>query len=382
VLEGQNFNKVWNNCICDPKTKKPISSGPMMVKSFVPGEKVVLVPNKNYWGKQATVPQVVFIPMRDTNTEINAFRSGEVDMIYPQNQIGLRKKIEAVDGAEYTSALGPQWEHFDMLSTVPGLDDVEVRKAIATAMPRQQILDRLVKDANDDAEVLDNVFWMTNQTAYEPNWNVYPAAGDVAAANKILDDAGWAKGSDGVRAKDGVKLAFTIGSTSGNQARELAEQIIQEQMKQIGVKFTIKNAPDILDYALSAYDYDTIIFAWVGSPDPYGGNVIWLSSASPDDCTKANAKKGKCDYSGLNYTKVQDPEVDALLNAADRETDPAMRAALYNEADARLAAADVTSIPLFQKPTQLGYKSTIGGVVDNPTQDGFTWNIEDWTYSG
>jgi len=45
-------------------------------------------------------------------------------MIYPQNQIGLRKKIEAVDGAVYASTLGPQWEHFDMLSTVPGLDDI------------------------------------------------------------------------------------------------------------------------------------------------------------------------------------------------------------------------------------------------------------------
>jgi peptide/nickel transport system substrate-binding protein len=382
ILEGQNFNKVWNNCICDPKTKKPISSGPMMVQSFTPGEKVVLVPNKNYWGKQATVPQVVFVPMRDTNTEINAFRSGEVDMIYPQNQIGLRKKIEAVDGAKYTSSLGPQWEHFDMLTTVKGLDDVAVRQAIATAMPRQQIVQRLVKDANDQAAVLDNVFWMTNQKSYEPGWNIYPADGDIAAANKLLDDAGWAKGSDGVRAKNGVKLAFTIGATSGNQARELAEQIIQQQMKQIGVKFTIKNSPDILDYSLSAYDYQTIIFAWVGSPDPYGGNVTWLSSASPAACTKAEAKKGACDTSGTNYTKVNDPEVDSLLNATDRETDPVKRAALFNQANARLAQADVTSIPLFQKPTQLGYKSSISGVVDNSTQDGFTWNIEDWTYSG
>ena len=67
VLEGQNFNKVWNNCICDPKTKKPIGSGPMLVQSFTPDEQATLVPNKNYWGKQATVPQVVFVPMRDTN---------------------------------------------------------------------------------------------------------------------------------------------------------------------------------------------------------------------------------------------------------------------------------------------------------------------------
>ena len=71
-----------------------------------------------------TVPKVVFIPIPDSNTELNAFRAGEVDMIYPQNQIGLRKRIESVDGAEYTTTLGPQWEHFDMLTTVPGLDDL------------------------------------------------------------------------------------------------------------------------------------------------------------------------------------------------------------------------------------------------------------------
>ena len=52
VLEGTNFNKVWNTCICDPKTKKPISSGPMLVQSFTPDQQVTLVPNPNYWGKQ------------------------------------------------------------------------------------------------------------------------------------------------------------------------------------------------------------------------------------------------------------------------------------------------------------------------------------------
>jgi peptide/nickel transport system substrate-binding protein len=223
---------------------------------------------------------------------------------------------------------------------------------------------------------------MTNQQGYQPNWNIYPASGDIAAANKILDDAGWVKGSDGVRAKNGVKLSFRLGTTSGNQARELAEQIIQEQMKQIGVEFTIKNSPDILDVNMSAYDFDTLMFAWVGSPDPFSNNVIWLSAASPKPCTMANAKKGNCDYSGLNYTKVSDPTVDTLLNATDRETDPTTRAGLFNQADAQLANNDVTVIPLFQKPTQLGYKGSIGGVVDNPTQDGFTWNIEDWTSSG
>jgi peptide/nickel transport system substrate-binding protein len=379
VLEGTNFNKVWNTCICDPKTKKPISSGPMLVQSFTPDKSATLVPNPNYWGKKATVSKVVFIPITDSNSEVNAFRTGEVDMIYPQNQIGLRKRIESADGATYTSALGPQWEHFDMLSTVPGLDDVSVRKAIATAMPRQQIVDRVVKDANDNAAVLDNTMWMTNQKQYQPNWSRYPASGDVDAANAMLDAAGWTRGGDGVRQKNGVKLAFTVGTTTGNKAREFAEQIIQEQLKKIGVKITIKNAPDMLDTKMVGFDYQTIIFAWVGSPDPYGNNVIWLSGAIPQKCSPRLAKAEECDYSGLNYTKLKDPALDEILNAADREPDPVKRAALYNQADVQVATNDVTVVPLFQKPTQLGYRDTISGVQDNPTQDGFTWNIEDWT---
>jgi len=381
ILEGRNFNKVWNDCICNPKTKKPISSGPMMVQSFTPDQQATLVPNKQYWGGAiAKVPKVVFVPVRDTNSELAAFRSGDVDMIYPQNQIGLRRKIEAVDGAKYTTTLGPQWEHFDMLSTVPGLDDLQVRKAIATAMPRQQIVDRVVKDANDDAAVLDNTQYMVNQKEYAPNWDIYPATGDVQAANGILDAAGWVPGPDGVRQKDKVKLAFTVGTTSGNQARVLAEQIMQQQLQKIGVKLTIKNSPTILDVQMTGFDFETLIFAWVGGPDPYSGNVVWLSSAIPAQCSARLAKAGECDGSGQNYTKVMDPEVDTLLYATDQESDPVQRAAYYNEADARLANDDVTVIPLFQKPTQLGYRNTMTGVRDNPTQDGFTWNIEDWTF--
>jgi peptide/nickel transport system substrate-binding protein len=379
VLEGANFNKVWNTCICDPKTKKPIGSGPMLVQSFTPDRQATLVPNPNYWGKKASVSKVVFIPITDSNSEVNAFRAGEVDMIYPQNQIGLRKRIQSADGARYTSALGSQWEHFDMRSDVPGLDDLAVRKAIATAMPRQQIVDRVVKDANSNAAVLDNTMWMTNQRQYQPNWSMYPKQGDVEAAKAILDSAGWAPGANGVRQKGGVKLAFTVGTTAGNKGREFAEQIIQEQLKKIGVKITIKNAPDMLDTKLGAFDYQTIIFAWVGSPDPYGNNVIWLSSAIPKRCSARLAKAGQCDDSGMNYTKTKDPTLDQILNAADREPDPVERAALYNQADLQMALNDVTVVPLFQKPTQLGYRKTISGVQDNPTQDGFTWNIEEWS---
>jgi peptide/nickel transport system substrate-binding protein len=120
----------------------------MLVESFTPDQQVTLVPNPNYWGKKATVPKVVFVPVLDSNAEVNAFRAGEVDMIYPQNQIGLRKKIEAVDGAKYTSSRA-QWEHFDLLTTVKGLDEVRCAGPSPPCL-RQQIVERVVKDANDD----------------------------------------------------------------------------------------------------------------------------------------------------------------------------------------------------------------------------------------
>jgi ABC-type transport system substrate-binding protein len=126
------------------------------------------------------------------------------------------------------------------------------------------------------------------------------------------------------------------------------------------------------------FDYETILFAWVGSPDPYSNNVIWLSGAIPQRCSERLAKAEECDYSGLNYTKTNDPALDEILNAADREPDPVKRASLYNQADLQIAQNDATTIPLFQKPTQLGYRNSITGVQDNPTTDGFTWNIEDW----
>ena len=158
-------------------------------------------------------------------------------------------------------------------------------------MPRQQIVDRVVKDANDDAEVLNNTQYMVNQQQYEPNWNIYPAAGDVDAANahprrRRLDARLRRRAPEG----QDVKLAFTVGTTSGNQARILSEQIMQQQLEKIGVKLTIKNSPNILDVNMTGFDFETLIFAWVGGPDPYTGNVIWQSIGDPGAVLEATGQ--------------------------------------------------------------------------------------------
>ena len=142
-----------------------------------------------------------------------------------------------------------------------------------------------------------------------------------------------------MREKDGSGLSFRLGTTTGNQARILAEQIVQEQLRQIGIEMKIKNGPiqNILGIDMVSGNFDLLIFAWSGSPDPFGNNVIWLSSAIPPDCPRRLARKYQCEEGGLNYTHTNDPKVDELLKATEREPDPVKRAALYNEADLQLA---------------------------------------------
>ena len=249
-------------------------------------------------------------------------------------------------------------------------------------MPRQQIVDRVVKDANEKAAVLNNTQYMVNQEQYQPNWNIYPASGDVEAAKRILDAAGWVPGSDGVRQKGNVKLAFTVGTTSGNQARDSVRADHPAAAQKIGVKLTIKNSPDILDVNLPAFDYQTHHLRLGRRPRPVRRQRDLAVVGDPGDVLEA---PGQGRGVRLQRAELHQGEGPAGRRAPERHrpghpTRPCGRPT-STQADEQLATNDVTVVPLFQKPTQLGYRNTIAGVQDNPTQDGFTWNIEDWTFT-
>ena len=136
-----------------------------------------------------------------------------------------------------------------MLSTVPGLDDVQVRKAIATAMPRQQIVDRVVKDANDKADGArqPHLHGRTSSSTSRTGTSTRRRATSTRPTRSSTPPAGCTAPT-ACGQKDGVKLAFTRRHHErATRPASSAEQIIQQQLKKIGVKLTIKNAPDILD---------------------------------------------------------------------------------------------------------------------------------------
>jgi peptide/nickel transport system substrate-binding protein len=102
------------------------------------------------------------------------------------------------------------------------------------------------------------------------------------------------------------------------------------------------------------------LFTWIGSPDPGGSVEIHKCAGDQNDGVYCNRK------------------VTALLDKSQNEVNPAARTALLNEAD-RLMAKDLPTLPLFARPGFLIHKSSVGGVLKNPTSEGPTWNSEVWT---
>lgn len=360
VLEGEDFNTVWNDGIVDPATGDPIASGPFQFDEWERGQRITLVRNENFWGEPAILDQITFRYIEETPTLVQQIRGGEINLFDPQPQLDLIEQLEAIDGVSVQSDSGPQWEHIDFNFDNPTLANQYVREAIIRGIDREAIVEQLVRGVNPDAGVLNNAIFVENQEQYEPHWEIYDYDPDAAIA--LLEDNGCTRDSDDDTFEcDGEELSFRYVSVAGNERRELMFEIVQSYMADIGIELVadFSEAAQSLGTQLPEGDFDIINFAWVGSPDPFGGDTIFM-----------------CD-GALNYNGYCNEEVTELIAANTAMTDAAERWATYNEAD-ELIAADVPLIPMFQVPQVLAYEDHIGGIRVNATQWGPTWNASEW----
>jgi len=366
VLEGQNFNKIWNKGWVNADGE-PIASGPFMFESYNKGADLTLVANDNWWGEGGPyLDEIVFRFLPETNTEIQSLRGGEVDMIYPQPQLELIPLYEQPDLEIETNA-GTTWEHIDIQvgeNGHPALREHFVREALAYAIDRDALVQQLFGDLSPELTPLHNTIYMQNQDEYAPNWEEYAA--DPAKAEQLLTDGGCEKGGDGVFVCNGEPLEFEFTSTAGNALRELAFEVIQEQLRPLGIRLTSGFGDAAVVFGnkvLVNGNYDLFMFAWVGTADPAGSVEIW-----------------KCEGS-QNFTGYCNEEASQALEDSNEALDNAARADLLNQAD-ELMSQDIPTIPLYQKPTFFAYSSRVHGLADNPTQEGFTWNSEEWWVEG
>ena len=184
----------------------------------------------------------------------------------------------------------------------------------------------------------------------------------MAGATKLLEDAGYTKGADGIYAKGGKKLSLRISTTAGNQLRETQEQLIQAQLKQIGVDIKIANA----DNASSSAS---------GCPTATSTSPTSAGSATPSPSPPARTSTGPA--AAATTAQYESDKVDQLFGQAVREVDEAKSAELGNQIDQQLTA-DMATIPLYAKPTYLAVRDRFANVGDNATQEGPFWNSGLW----
>ena len=344
------------------------SGGPWFAK-WNKGDSIVLTPNPNYWGPKAHLDKVVFKFESDTAAEFQAFRSHQVDAIYPQPQIDVVDAIKAgIPDANTayqsnTAKIEALWFN---LGRAP-FDSKSFRQAVGYAIDRDAIVNKLFGPLGVTKAVNSLNPSVIADYSNPEAWANYQV--NLDKVNELMSGDGWTKGSDGIWAKDGKRAAFTIVTTAGNKRRELTEQIIQPMLKAAGFDMTIKNTTlDDLLNNMSSGNYDVTLLSQS------------LTSVVPGLCSilcTENIPGPKNDNSGNNWSFASVPAADVQMRIVDTSLDDSARKEAAAKADDILADYNV-ALPLDPLPDILIWdKKVVGPVSDNPIE-GMFWNIDQW----
>jgi peptide/nickel transport system substrate-binding protein len=334
-----------------PTDPRPPGTGAYAVTAWDKGKQLVLGLNKHYYGVTPKVVKVTVAFVPDDTTRADRMRNGDFDGIeLPPEQAVAAAKLDGVkviteDSADYRAVALP-------LSN-PVTGDRAVRLALNFAVDRK--------------ELIGSALGGKGTPAYTPMPDSLPEFVDPqatyrfdrTAAGRILDQAGWVAGADGIRAKAGVRAAFTVGYPAGDLERKAIAQAFAGQLRAVG--FDVTAAQD------AGPDAARIVS---------GGNPF-----DPDLAVRSVLRTGGAD----NPTGYSDPAVDAALDAAHKATDPAARATAFRAAQ-RAYLGDPGLVTLaFVTHTYAVHDNWAGSVAiiepaaHGPLAWGPWWNLETWT---
>ncbi len=363
ILQGQDQDALM-------KDGYAWSGGPYMMASWDKGSSLTLVPNPKWYGPDKShLDKVVFQLVATTATEFEAFKSGQVKMIYPQPQMDVVNQIGTGIAGANSSYTGDtaSYEAIWMNDAVTPVDDPMVRQAIGYSIDRNAIVKSLFGRLGVTAAL--NVL---NAPIVNSFSNPDAFAGykrDVAKAQSLLTRDGYTKDASGIYSKGGQELALTIRSTTGNERRELIERALQKQLGTVGIILAVANLPgnELLGRALPQGDFQLALYPQA------------ITTIDPGRCSllcSANIPAPPA-YTGGNWTRTNIPTLDTELAAVDNNLSHSARATANKKADALTASAAI-SMPLDPLPNiVLWQKSVVGPVGDNAIL-GPWWNVQDW----
>lgn len=347
-----------------PFNQAPVGTGAFKWGERVAGDHIELVANTDYFRDGPYIERLIYKYIPDLTVLYTQFKSGDIDIIGLQ-YISPDNYAEAKDlpGKVVTVVPTSSIECILFNMERPQLQEKAVREALYAALDKQTIIDALYYGLPTPTESY------LPQQSYYYNPNLPDHEYNLEKAAKMLDDAGWMPGADGIREKDGVKLSFSNSTTSGNHLREQAQQFIQQSLAQIGVELTISNLPPAVMWG----DY------WTNSKfDSVIVGLVFTSGTDPDVTARFHsgeipAKSGR----GSNNAQFENPELDKLLEEGVKIFDPEARKEIYMEIQ-ELIREELVILPIFQYATVRGRKEGIEGVVPNINVKIDTWNTADY----
>jgi peptide/nickel transport system substrate-binding protein len=372
-----------------PTNLKPVGTGPYMFKDFKPGDLVTGVINPNYHAPNR--PHFDTIEMKGGGDAISAARAvlqtGEYDFAWNmQVEDEILVRLEKGGKGHIVISPGGAIEHMQLNNTDPWtevdgersslktkhptLSDPAVRQALALLIDRDSIEKHIYgRIGQATANYINNPErFRSKTTRYEFS---------IDKANAVLDKAGWAKGSDGIRAKDGRKLKF-VYQTSINQPRQKTQAIVKQACQKAGIEIEVKAVTASVFFSSDVANPDTYPHFYadlqeysngMNAPDP---EVFLRQFCSWEVATKANK------WQGRNITRWRNQEYDDIHKAAQVELDPIKRTAMLIKLN-ELVVNNHVVIPLVMRPGAAAVSNRLVNELsgwDNNTFDLANWYRE------
>jgi peptide/nickel transport system substrate-binding protein len=346
---------IKENCV------SPVGTGPFILKKWKKGQEIDLVRNDDYNSAPADsnnqgpayLDGITWRFLPDPSVRWQALQSGEAQAIFniPPEDFAAAQSDPNIELQQFVHAgIG----HYIVLdNSEPPFDDIKVRQAFSYAANTPAAVESAYQGAYPVATsaISSGTPFYTAKYA-----NLYPY--DLAKAEKLLDEAGWKKGPNGVREKDGKPLTvkFIYGSSPGETppAELTLYQNVQAAVKEAGFDLNLVPQP------LAEHNEDANI------PADFDAEPTYWNCPTPM-CMYIVSSTETYDSPFANMSRIKNPELDQTLLAAAATTDRAKQESLYDKAQ-QIIAENAYWVPMYPEQTLLGISKKLKGVWIEPSE--------------
>jgi peptide/nickel transport system substrate-binding protein len=364
-----------------PFNRLPVGNGPYRLGEWAFGRYLVLERQEHWHGERPRIGRIVFrfIPEPETVlANLDTGRLGAVSPVALDHDLALeydhRTRARGDDTYRVLYRPGLWWQHIDFNTENPLTADKRVRQALAAGLNRGAVCATLFPGRDCAA---DSWLCPSHPSAFPPVGRVTPDLPrypyDPARAARLLEEAGWNPGPDGVRVRDGRRLRLTLTFATGEAVTDRVAQMAKEDWRALGVELELRPLDP------KAFDENTSgertylglsLYPWIMDPSA-DGITFWTSENIPTDANPT----------GQNACRWRNPRSDQLLNEATETLDPDRRRQLLWEQQ-RIWAVELPAIPLFFDEEISVRHRDLAGWRPTGTDTPVSWNCWAWDWRG